>query len=97
MGQISHKPQHKRNSKYADVMYFVAILGPLLTIPQLLKIWHNKSASELSLMTWFSYFSISLLWFIYGLRTKDKPLMVCNFLYLVVNLLIVISINYWNH
>jgi uncharacterized protein with PQ loop repeat len=98
MAQISHKPHHKKGaSKFGDIMYFAAIFGPLLTIPQLLKIWKNGSATELSFLTWFSYFAISALWFFYGLKTKDKPLILCNGLYLIVNFLIVLSIYYWNY
>ena len=98
MAQILHKPHHKKGtSKLGDAMYFVAVFGPVLTIPQLAKIWENGSPAELSFLTWFSYFIISALWFFYGLKTKDRPLILCNGFYLIINLLIVLSIYYWNY
>lgn len=68
-----------------DTIGFVA--GTLTTIsfiPQVLKTWKDKSAKDISL-TMFLLFSIGiLLWLIYGLGKNELPIIVPNFVTLVL-------------
>jgi len=74
------------------IAYFVAILGPLIAIPQLWKIWSFQDATGVSILTWTGYMTGGIFWFTYGLLHKEKPLMIMNLLWLIFALFIVIGI-----
>ena len=78
-------PHPDRWKRMMDKMiYVVGIGGPVLTIPQLLKIWVEKNAGGVSLFTWSAYFIGSFLWLVYGLMHKEKPIIVAHVLFLFV-------------
>ena len=74
------------------LIYFVAIFGPVMSIPQILKIWLHKSAAGISEITWSSYLLISIFWLIYGAMHKDKPIIFANILWIVINTIIIIGV-----
>src|SRR3989338_1017874 len=71
-------------------IYIVGILGPLMTLPQVYKIWAEKSANSLSMATWITYWLMAVFWLIYGIIHKEKPIIITNFLFMVINLSIVV-------
>lgn len=57
---------------------FAGILGIIAWVPQLKKIWVEKSAEGISLLA-FSLILLALtLWFIYGYLIKSPALMISN-------------------
>ena len=75
-----------------DFIYIVAILIPLMTIPQILIIWTNKSAQDMSLITWSAFLVSAIMWFIYSVVHKDKPLIINSALWVILESLVVIGI-----
>ena len=73
------------------LIYVVGIAGPLMTIPQVAKIWLEKSAAGISIIAWISYIVSSAIWLIYGIMHKDKPITISSLMFVVVNLLVVIG------
>lgn len=71
------------------VIYAVGILGPVLTIPQVLKIWVENDASGVSGVSWFSYLVFAVIWVIYGIAHKQKPIILAYSLWIVLESLIV--------
>ena len=65
-------------------MYIIALIAPVMTIPQLLGVLGGHTAG-VSLLTWGSYACVSMLWFFYGALHKDKPLMLTQFLLLMLD------------
>lgn len=85
-------PHPDRFKNFMDrYIFVVAVIGPLMILPQMLKIWLNKDATSISLITWLGLCIISSSWIIYGLLHKDKPIIVTNFLFFSVQILIVIG------
>lgn len=89
-GTIHHI--HKKNHKHTDLvrffdktMYGIALIAPVMTIPQLYQVWILKQTQGVSLLTWGSYAGVSALWFAYGMLHKDKPLMLTQFLLLLLD------------
>jgi uncharacterized protein with PQ loop repeat len=72
--------------------YVTGILGPLLTLPQAYLIWANKSAENVSLISWLTYVIMAVVWLVYGIQHKDKPIIGSNILWLVVHSSILIGI-----
>lgn len=74
-----------------DVLGWIAgILTTIAFLPQLLKTWKSKSAKDVSLEM-MVVFSIGVfLWLIYGFAIGAQPVIACNFVTLILSLLILI-------
>ena len=84
-------PNHK--IKFIDdIIYFFAIIIPLMTIPQIWVIWVNKSAQDMSLITWGAFLVSAFVWLIYSIVHKDKPLIINSVLWVILESLVVIGI-----
>ncbi len=78
--------QHLRFSKRSraiidKLMVVAAVLHPLMTLPQVIKIYSTQSAKDLSLLTWVMYFMLGLIFLLYALAHKIKPLIVTQVLW----------------
>ena len=91
---INHEP-YPHPDKWKRLMdkliYFVALVGPIMTLPQVIKIWIEKNAAGISIITWFAYAVTSVFWIIYGLMHKEKPIIFTSVLLLLLNIIIVIG------
>ncbi len=75
-----------------DRLIFVAVIAtPVTTLPQVYKIWfeHNHGAS---LFTWASYVLIAFIWLFYGIKYKDKPIIIMQTLCIIVYSSVVIGL-----
>ncbi len=78
--------------KFVDKsIYIVALFGPLMTIPQLLKIWVDQNATGVSALSWSGYLIAALFWLFYGILHKEKPIILTNILWVVLEVFIVIG------
>ena len=86
-------PHPDKFKRFFDKLIYVAgIAMPILTIPQLTTIWFERNAAGVSLLTWSSYIIIALIFSIYGLIHKEKPLIIMHGSMLVLEVFIVIGI-----
>ncbi len=74
-----HKRKRKNHSnkfkKFLDkLIYVVGVVGPLTTLPQMLKIFIEKSAAGVSLISWIGYMICAIIGLIYGIVHKEKPI-----------------------
>ena len=74
------------------LIYIVAVVGPLLTIPQVCKIWVEQNAIGVSIITWISYLIGGIFWLIYGLIHKEKPIIFANIIWIIMEITIIIGI-----
>ena len=63
-----------------------------MTLPQLYRIWSEKSAVNISLATWSTYLLVASIWLVYGLVHKDRAITINSFLFVVVQSVIVLGI-----
>ena len=72
-------------------LLFVAVLSPLVTLPQILRIYVEHNASGVSALTWglFAFFNIP--WILYGVVHKDKPISIGYSLWFVTNVVIAVG------
>jgi MtN3 and saliva related transmembrane protein len=82
---------HKFKRFFDKFIYFIAIGGSLLTIPQVLKIYINHDASSISSTSWIGYLFLAIAWLIYGILHKEKPIIISNILLFILNLFVVIG------
>lgn len=90
----SHKKEKssKQNHALDILIYPVALLSPIMTIPQLTQVWVQKDVAGISLATWGSYAVVSGFWFIYGLHHKEKPVAISGVLLFVLDTAIVLGV-----
>lgn len=85
--KIPHKNKLK---KFMDKsIYFIAIFGPMMTIHQVIKIWGEKNASGISLISWGGYFIAATFWLTYGVVHKEKPIIITYILWIVLHALVI--------
>jgi uncharacterized protein with PQ loop repeat len=97
---IHHYHKRKRGlknisplKKFLDrSIYVVGILGPIMSIPQAQIIWEEKNAQSLSLLTWTSYLFIGIIWLIYGIVHKERPIVITYLGWFVVHIVIIVGI-----
>jgi len=74
------------------LVYLSAFLGVFANIPQLTKIWIDKSVSGVSIITWIGFLVGSLFWLSYGIVHKETPIIITNGLYVTIQLFIVLGL-----
>jgi len=62
----------------------VAILEPIITLPQVFTIFLNKTAAGVSLLTWVGYEILTVVWLWYAVVHKDKLIFLYQGLYFLV-------------
>jgi len=87
--RLKHKKSH---SVFDHFMFFIAILGPIMTIPQVYDIWSTKKVAGFSSLTWGSYTFLTIFWIIYALVHKEKPVLLQSAAFFILNGLVLIGI-----
>lgn len=93
----AHLAKKKKSSitKFQKVLdkliYVVAVIGPLMTLPQVLKIWLGKDATGVSVISWGAFLLLNVFWLSYGIIHKEKPVILSACAFAVVELFIVIG------
>jgi len=82
---------HKWKRLMDRFIYVVGVFGPLMTIPQVTKIWFEKNAAGVSVISWISYLLCAIFWLIYGVMHREKPIIVTYAIWIVLDFLIVIG------
>ena len=54
------------------ILGFMSVFSMLMTIPQVWTIWVNHQAAGVSVASWSAYLLSAILWFVFGLRQRDK-------------------------
>jgi len=73
------------------IIYIVGIMGPIMTIPQVLRIWIEKNAAGVTIITWFSWLIIGIFWLTYGIVHKEKPIILVYSSWIIIHTLVVIG------
>lgn len=74
------------------LIYFVGIIVPLMTVPQVTNVWIGKNVQGISIIAWITYAAASLFWAIYGVMHKEKPIILTSSLLFVLDLAVVIGV-----
>ena len=87
-----HYPHPNKWKRLMDrLIYFVGVIVPLMTVPQVAKVWIDKNVQGISVITWFTYTIASFFWFIYGIMHKEKPIILASFLLFIFDAFVVIG------
>ncbi len=90
--ELGEYPHKNKWIKFLDrFLIVIAVLGPLIALPQILQIFTLKSAAGVSTLSWGLYAFFNVPWFIYGVVHKDKPISISYSLSFVANLTVAIG------
>jgi uncharacterized protein with PQ loop repeat len=93
---------HKRKSKVAAPMFdkvvmLIAFVEPLTTFGQIYQLYQHKDPRGNSLFSWgFFVFSASI-WLAYGIRIKNKPVIVGSALWIITESIVIFQILHYSH
>lgn len=83
------KSQHKVLLDY--LIYFAVIFGPLMTVPQVYDIW-VLSKKDISVISRIAYLITGLIWLFYGLKKKDKPIIMVQVFWVMLESAIIVGV-----
>lgn len=90
------KKEEKDETKFTKfinfLIYWVAFLGPMMMFPQVIRVWQTRVVENLSLITWIFFLFMAIIWTIYGFIHKDKPIIIANFIWIIVDIFMIIAI-----
>lgn len=85
-------PTAPKKEFFDYIVYFFTIATPLFELPQALAIYINRSAEDVSLLTWGFFLLDNLVWIIYAIKRRVAPLLITTILYLLIEIIIVVGI-----
>ncbi len=74
------------------MIYFVGLLGTILTIPQAYRIWTTHNVTGDAMVSWLALTLFTPFWILYGLLQKKRSLVMTYVVWFVINLIVVIGI-----
>jgi MtN3 and saliva related transmembrane protein len=90
--------EHEANTALDRCIYFAALMGPFTALPQIYAIWFvDTSAIGVSLITWVLFLVMSIVWLAYGIRRRDRPTIISNALWCVMEIVIIAGAARFNH
>ena len=91
--KLEKYPHPDKSKRFMDkAIYVIGVLGPILTLPQIYKIWIEKNATGVSIISWSAYLLIAFFWVIYGFMHKEKPIILTYLTWIVIHAFVVIGI-----
>jgi uncharacterized protein with PQ loop repeat len=85
-------PSRNKFKRFIDnSILFVSIIGPIMTIPQVVEIWYGQNAAGVSLTSWTTYLFSAIFWLSYGLIHKEKPIIIANGLMIILEIFIIVG------
>ena len=72
-------------------VYFVGVIGPLMTIPQIILIYVGQNASGVSPVSWLAWALLDIPWIIYGFVHNERPIILTYSLWFVCNVAVFVG------
>lgn len=82
-------------SRLEKFLRVLSVVTMLMTVPQVWAVWSSRGAAGVSLLSWGAYLFSACLWFIYGLRKRDKTIYLACIGWIVLDAAIVVGA-LWN-
>ncbi len=67
------------------IIYAVACIEPLFSVPQSVEIFHAHSAKNVSIVTWLGYEAMTAIWVWYAYVHRDKLLLTYQGLFFIID------------
>jgi uncharacterized protein with PQ loop repeat len=87
-----HLNKKQQISIVDHLMSGAAVVHPLTALPQVYTIYATQNVEGVSLLTWFGFMTLGLVFLAYGIVHKMKPFIVTQILWFAIDLLIVVGV-----
>ncbi len=78
--------------RFLDAIIFIpGIVGPIATIPQIINIYSTHAAGNVSAFTFGTYAAFNIVWIVYGLAHRERPIIVAYTLWFAVNSIVAVG------
>src|ERR1035437_7429551 len=88
---VKRKTKAKQKSRIDRLVWLAVVIGPLLTLPQVYSIW-VENEKGVSVISWAAYLLASMIWLVYGIKHNDKPMLIVEAIWIVLDVLIIIGV-----
>ena len=82
----------KYNRRIENFALLAGIIQPLITLPQIIAIYGNQSAKDVSLLTWMGYLLFGIVFLIYGIVFNLRPIWIGQIIWVTMEIIMVIGI-----
>ena len=89
---MSNPNKKHKKTLIGHLVLIVAIIAPIMTLPQIYNIWVNHLTEGVSVATWSLYVGSAFIWLMYGVQLKDKPLIISSTLWVIFESAVVIGV-----
>ena len=87
------RTKHSRKRQWMDrLIYLVVFAGPLVSLDQVWTIWIDRNIDGVSLATWSTFWISSVFWLFYGIKHREKPVILSSSLWIIIQGIIVLGI-----
>ncbi len=73
-------------------MWVAGLVGPISTIPQVVIIFANKSATDVSMLSWALYTATTVIFLLYSIIHRAKPMIINSLLWLLADIAVIIGV-----
>jgi uncharacterized protein with PQ loop repeat len=73
------------------IVYGVGIVGPIMTIPQILLIYVGHDATGVAPVSWFMWGLLDIPWILYGIAHNERPIIMTYTLWLLCNAIVFVG------
>lgn len=87
----SHRAPSRSVRWVDNTTFVVAILEPLITIPQAVVIFRTHTAAGVSLSTWVGYEILTVVWLWYAIVHRNKMVFIYQGLFMVIQTFVIIG------
>ncbi len=77
------------------VLGWLSVVSLLMTLPQVLAVWVRGDARGVSLASWATYLLVACLWFVHGVRKRDKTIYLACVGWILIDSAIVIGVLFY--
>src|SRR5256885_6844738 len=74
------------------LLRFMSLVTMAMTLPQVYAVWFGSSPGGVSVLSWGAYLLSACLWFIYGLRKRDKTIYLACIGWILLDVAIVMGV-----
>ncbi len=86
------KTSRKTKKEILEIAMVVAVIQPLMVLPQIIHIFEKHSAQDVSLISWAMLLFFNASNFIYGVVFNIKPIIINNAIWVLVDGLVVAGV-----
>src|SRR2546425_12829289 len=67
-------PKSSTTTTFDRLLWVLSIITIVMTIPQVLSIWLNRTAEGVSVISWGTYLVAACVWLVHGIRQRDPAI-----------------------